>query len=219
MALKRMFSKTITNSDAFLDMGLSTQALYFHLNMNADDDGFVGNAKRIMRMIGANDDELKVLLAKSFLISFEGGVCVIKHWLIHNTLKNDRIKETNYTDLKAKLSLKNNKSYTLDPKCVQDVSIDKTRLDKISLDKTSNNGQVDPDFFLFWQAYPNRKKKKEAIRIWSKLKPDITKCLQALSWQKDTEQWRKGIIPHPTTWLNNAQWEDEPIKKIYRSLG
>lgn len=83
-----------------------------------------------------------------------------------------------------------------------------------------NHGQIDHDFDIFWKAYPNPKKKKEAIRLWNKYKPDLEKCLKAIEWQKDTEQWRvKGMIPLPTTWLNNAQWEDEPIKKIYRELG
>ena len=97
MAGRRMFAKTIIDSDIFLDMPLSTQALYFHLSMRADDDGFINNSKKIQRMIGCGDDDLKLLIAKKFLIPFESGVVVIKHWRIHNYIQNDRYTETNYT--------------------------------------------------------------------------------------------------------------------------
>lgn len=90
-----MFSPDIVDSDAFLDMPTSSQLLYFHLGMRADDDGFV-NPKKIMRMVGANGDDLKVLLTKRFLLPFESGVVVIKHWLIHNLIRKDRYKETMY---------------------------------------------------------------------------------------------------------------------------
>ena len=108
-----MFAKTIIDSDAFLDMPLSTQALYFHLSMRADDDGFINNPKKIQRMVGCGDDDLKLLVAKNFIIPFESGVVVIKHWKIHNFIRNDRYKETVYQEEKAMLSLKENKSYTL----------------------------------------------------------------------------------------------------------
>ena len=112
MAERRMFAKTIIDSDAFLDMPLSTQALYFHLSMRADDDGFINNAKKIQRMIGASDDDLKVLLMKRFLLPFESGVVVIKHWKIHNYIRNDRYKPTIYTDERAALDVKENGAYT-----------------------------------------------------------------------------------------------------------
>ena len=113
MAERRMFAKTIIDSDAFLDMPLSTQALYFHLSMRADDDGFINNPKKIQRMIGASDDDLKLLIAKSFVIIFESGVVVIKHWKIHNYIRNDRYKETVYTEEKSLLTVKDNSAYTL----------------------------------------------------------------------------------------------------------
>lgn len=112
MAERRMFAKTIIDSDAFLDMPLTTQALYFHLSMRADDEGFINNPKKIMRMIGASDDELRLLVAKSFIIPFESGVCVIKHWKIHNYLRNDRFKPTVYSEEKAQLVVKDNKAYS-----------------------------------------------------------------------------------------------------------
>lgn len=160
MADKRMFSITIIDSDAFLDMPLSTQALYFHLSMRADDDGFVNNPKKIQRIIGCGDDDLKLLMAKKFLIPFESGIVVIKHWKIHNYIRNDRYKETNYIEEKSMLGIEKNKSYTLlansdtctplsglDNKMValgiptvgkMDTQnrLDKNRLDKSSIDKT-----------------------------------------------------------------------------------
>lgn len=114
MANKRMFTMSVVDSDAFLDMPLSTQALYFHLNMRADDDGFIGNPKRVQRIVGASDDDLKLLLMKRFLLAFEDGVMVIKHWRMHNTIRHDRYTPTPYQDELSKLVLKENKSYTID---------------------------------------------------------------------------------------------------------
>jgi hypothetical protein len=112
MAEKRMFTQKIIDSDAFLDMPLSAQALYFHLNMRADDDGFVNNPKRIQRTIGAADDDLKLLCAKRFVIGFESGVIVIKHWRMHNTLRKDRYNPTQYQEELALLDVKDNNAYT-----------------------------------------------------------------------------------------------------------
>ncbi len=112
MAQKRMFSKQIIDSDAFLDMPASSQLLYFHLVMRADDEGFVGNPKKIMREVGITGDDFKILVAKRFLIVFESGVVVIKHWLIHNTIRMDRFNKTSYQDEKNLLEIKQNKAYT-----------------------------------------------------------------------------------------------------------
>lgn len=112
MAEKRMFTQKIIDSDAFLDMPLSTQALYFHLNMRADDDGFINNPKRIQRTIGASDDDLKLLIAKRFVICFENWVIVIKHWRMHNTLRKDRYNPTQYQEQFAMLDVKDNNAYT-----------------------------------------------------------------------------------------------------------
>ena len=116
MAQKRMFDKTITNNDNFLEMPDSTQNLYFHLSMEADDDGFVDNWKSIMRMTGKKEDDLKLLIAKSYIIPFDSGVIVIKHWRINNYLRSDRYNETKYIDEKNQLSIKQNGEYTLEEK-------------------------------------------------------------------------------------------------------
>ena len=112
MAERRMFAKTIIDSDAFLDMPLSAQALYFHLSMRADDDGFVNNPKKIQRMVGASDDDCKLLILKRFILTFESGVIVIKHWKIHNYIQKDRYKETVYLKEKSELTIDENNSYT-----------------------------------------------------------------------------------------------------------
>lgn len=147
MADRRMFSKTIIDSDAFLDMPLSSQSLYFHLSMRADDDGFINNPKKIQRMIGCSDDDLKILVAKKFIIPFESGIVVIKHWKIHNYIRNDRYKETVYQEEKSMLSLKENNAYTQsknlgipsdNQKAYQmetQVRLGKVRLGKVSIDK------------------------------------------------------------------------------------
>jgi len=114
MAERRMFSKDITESDFFLDMPLSTQALYFHLCMYADDDGFLGGYRKIMRMCGASQNEYDLLKIKNFLIEFDDGVVVVKHWLMHNYLRKDRYRPTSYLREREMLFIKENKAYTLD---------------------------------------------------------------------------------------------------------
>lgn len=118
MAERRMFAKTIIDSDTFIDMPLSSQALYFHLSMRADDDGFINNPKKIMRMIGASEDDYKLLCVKRFIIPFDSGIVVIKHWRMHNYIQKDRYKPTVYIEEKASLELKENGAYT---ECIQDV--------------------------------------------------------------------------------------------------
>lgn len=112
MAERRMFTQKIIDSDAFLDMPLSTQSLYFHLNMRADDDGFVNNPKKIQRMIGASEDDLKLLIAKRFILAFDNGVIVIKHWRMHNLLRKDRYNPTQYAEQMNRLEIKDNGAYT-----------------------------------------------------------------------------------------------------------
>lgn len=116
MADKRMFSKSIVLSDAFLDMPATSRCLYFTLNMVADDDGFVDAPKAIMRQCGAQEDDLKILFAKSFVIPFDSGIIVIKHWRINNYLRNDRYKETKYLAEKSELTITENGSYTKEAK-------------------------------------------------------------------------------------------------------
>lgn len=115
MAERRMFSQKIVESDAFTDMPLSAQALYFHLNMNADDDGFVNSPKKVARSVGASEKDLKTLIEKRFLIAFPSRVVVIKHWLMHNYIRPDRYKKTEYQEEFSQLYIKPNKAYTENP--------------------------------------------------------------------------------------------------------
>lgn len=113
MANKRMYSKDITDSDPFIEMSSATQALYFHLNQGADDDGFNNQVQMAMWKAHASIDDLKVLMAKNYIIRFENGVIVIKHWRLHNTLRKDRYTPTNYQEELSQLGIKENGSYTL----------------------------------------------------------------------------------------------------------
>lgn len=130
MAERRMFANSVIDSDAFLDMPLSAQALYFHLGMKADDDGFVGGPKKIQRMVAASEDDLRLLILKGFVIPFETGVCVITHWKLHNYIQKDRYRPTIYNVERDQLELAANKMYELcaqgvsklDTGCSQDVS-------------------------------------------------------------------------------------------------
>ena len=115
MAERRMFHKSVVESDAFLDMPTSAQALYFHIGMNADDDGFINGPRRIARLIGASIEDLQVLIDNRFLLSFANGVAVVKHWRIANSLKNDRAKMPQYPELAAEIYIKDNRSYTDHP--------------------------------------------------------------------------------------------------------
>jgi len=112
---RRMFSDEVTETDAFLDMPIGSQLLYFRLGMNADDDGFIASPKMVMRMIGATDDELKILFAKKFLLSFQNGICVIKHWRINNYIRKQLYNETKYSKERSQLFIRPNGSYTFNP--------------------------------------------------------------------------------------------------------
>ena len=151
MADRRMFAKTITDSDAFSEMPLSTQALYFHMGMQADDDGFINAPKRIQKSIGASDEDLELLKEKNFIIPFDSGIVVLKHWKINNYIRGDRKKDTAYPDEMSKLTTKENGAYTvLVGTCqandgqvtgnrLSSDSIGKDRIGKDSIDKSSSS--------------------------------------------------------------------------------
>ena len=146
MAERRMFAKTIVLSDAFLDMPLSARCLYFTLGMLADDDGFVNSPKSIMRQAGASTDDLNLLMAKRFILAFDSGVIVIKHWRIHNYIQKDRYKESKYMEEKATLMIDQNGAYT---ECIQDVSTLDTQVrlgkDRLESGKDSVGKDIEED--------------------------------------------------------------------------
>ncbi len=148
MAEKRMFTKKIVDSDDFLDLPLSAQALYFHLNMEADDDGFINNPRKIQRGCGASENDLNVLLEKRFILGFDNGTVVVKHWRMNNTLRKDRYKPTQYIEQLATLEIKEDGSYTEKDQLATkrqpngnhlatQYSIDKNSIDKVSIGKES----------------------------------------------------------------------------------
>ena len=184
MAERRMFAKTIIDSDVFLDMPHSTQLLYFHLSMRSDDDGFINNPKNIMRMIGCKDDDLKLLLAKKFLIYFDSGVVVIKHWKIHNYIQKDRYRETKYKEEKDMLELDENNAYTMkneqNPTCIQNVyMLDTQDRDRIEIElgninkKKKKENQTELDKVLDEKV--TDEDLKSALRDFIKMRKTIKK--------------------------------------------
>lgn len=250
MADKRMFSKTIIESDLFLNMTPKTQMLYIHLSMHADDDGFVGNPQSVLRMIGASKSDLKILEKLNFVITFSSGVLVVTHWKQNNTIRSDRYQETKYLEEKSKIRENPSKEYILmDTNGCQLVShtVPKPdtqyRLDKNSIGYTPLTPQGEAEqseslkvekakgtakavnhsktsvqirFQSFWEAYPKKKAKGDALKAFNKLNPDdslMEKMLSALEWQKKSFDWTKDggqYIPLPASWIRGMRWEDEP---------
>lgn len=141
MAERRMFAKTIIDSDAFLDMPMSARLLYYDLAMRADDDGFINSPKKIMRFVGASIDDLNILAIRKFIIPFDNGVVVIKHWRIHNYIRKDRYSETTYSEEKSLLEVDENRAYRL-------ISDEKNSEKMPTVNQRSTNGQPTVDHWL-----------------------------------------------------------------------
>ena len=193
MAQKRMFSLSVVDTDQFLDMPISSRLLYYELGMRADDDGFVDNFKKILLFTGLKEDDLKVLIAKQYVLPFDSGVIVIRHWRMNNYLRNDRYKSTQYQEELKKLSVDDNLVYQMDTTGIPGGihSIDKNRLDKNSIDNNKafkkptleevkeyclerKNG-INPQHFIDfyeskgWMVGKNKMKDwKACIRTWEK---------------------------------------------------
>ena len=216
MAEKRMFAKSIVLTDAFLDMPMSARCLYFTLGMLADDDGFVGSPKSIMRQCGASQDDLGMLLAKRFVLGFESGVIVI------NYLQNDRHKPTTYQEELAQLMIDQKGSYTersrqlpeaciqdasnLDTECIQPVYTDKNSIDKNRLDKISKERRFSPPTIEEVKAYCEERKNGVdpqafvdfyTAKGW-KVGKDPMKDWQAAvrTWERREPDKKKGAISH-----------------------
>lgn len=226
MAERRMFAKFIVDSDAFIDMPMSARLLYYDLGMRADDDGFVNSPKKIMRMIGATNDDMNILLMRKFVIAFESGVVVIKHWRIHNYIQSDRYHPTKYVEEKAKLSLKDNGAYTLDTKCIQHVSdldtevrLDKVRQGKVSLDNgkhptleevkaycSERGNKVDPERWFDYYTSNGWKVGKNPMKDWK---------AAVRTWERDSSQTRP-TRPKSQTFFNydeKQQYDPEECEK------
>jgi hypothetical protein len=223
-----MFSKKIIDTDAFLDMPSTARLLYYDLAMRADDEGFIGSPKGVMRTTGASIDDINILIMRKFVIPFDSGVVVIRHWKIHNYIQNDRFKPTVYADEKAQLSKGSDNVYRLDTNCIQNVSTLDTqvRLGKDSKGKDSIgevNTLAHPEvsgvveetpFDIFWKAYPRKTGKGDARKKFAKAltKTSFENIMAALGKVKASAQWKKDdgqFVPYPATWLNQERWDDE----------
>lgn len=229
MAERRMFAKTIIDSDAFLDMPVTARLLYYDLGMRADDDGFVNSPKKIMRTIGSSQDDMNILFAKKFVIPFSDGVVVIKHWKINNYIQSDRYHETKYTEHKEMLTIEPNGAYSLDSSdmytpCIQDgynmdtqIRLGKNRLDKNSIDTNiaqnpAEESPIEKMFSSFWESYGNKKGKKAAKKAFSKINPSeelFKSIMDGVEKYHKSRKWRDGYRKEPATWLNGECWNDE----------
>jgi len=185
MAERRMFAKSIVLSDAFLDMPLSARCLYFTLGMMADDDGFVGNPKSIMRTCGASQDDMSILLQKRYVLGFDTGIIVIKHWRMNNYLRNDRYHCTTYLEEKDTLEIDGKGAYTekAEFKPIADVGIPvgipetEKRYTEVRLGKDSIDNKYNVCFEEFWSHYPRKKEKAKAYKCYqTRLKDGYTEA-------------------------------------------
>lgn len=213
MAEKRMFTQKIIDSDAFLDMPLSAQALYFHLNMRADDDGFVNNPRKIARYINASDDDLKILLMKRFVIGFESGVIVIKHWRMHNTIKSDRYHGTQYQEELAMLMMKDNKSYTEVKPAAPALPVHEPVVFEVPAEKPAakqKRSSYSVPFEKFWSAYPRKIDKGNAYKKYQARLHDGYSDEQLITAARNYAaecsklRTQKEYIKHPKTFLSDA---------------
>ena len=214
MAQRRMFNKAITNNDNFLEMPSSSQNLYVHLSMNADDDGFIDNWKSIMRMTRNNDDDMKILIAKQYVIPFESGVIAIKHWKLNNYVQKDRYTPTIYQQEIQQLHMDEHNGYILDTSCIH--SIDKLSLEENRLEiVNSPDSEYEKEFEQLWELYPNKKSKKKALGYYINARKKGTTYEEIESGLYNYLDYIKNdkvevqFIKHGSTWFNQECWNDE----------
>ena len=235
MAEKRMFTKKIVvDKDEFLDMPATARLLYYDLAMRADDDGFVGSPRAIMRTTGATNDDMNILLMRKFVLAFESGVIVIRHWRLHNYIQKDRYKPTDYVNEMAQLTTDEKGVYSLDTECIQSVSnpcpqIRDRYRDRLDTGKSKDNNTLtlkgssvcaqgsavlESYFDTFWREYPKKKSKGTALKAFNKAlkRTDFDTIMEALRMLKGSNEWTKDggqYVPYPATWLNADGWNDE----------
>lgn len=233
MAQKRMFDNAIINTDKFMDMPLSSKALYFLLGMEADDYGFV-SPRRVMKLHNATEDDLKILIAKQYVIYFKtSGVVVITDWKKNNWLDKRRVKQTEFTEELKMLETFENKYILKGAKPVLSeclASIEENSIEESSIEeyiepkKNEVLTKVDVMFNDFWNEYPNKKAKQVAYKSFMKLKPDeklFNELMDKLQMFKKTKDWQKEegkYIPYPSTWINQKRWEDELTEKDFKKV-
>lgn len=210
MAQKRMFDKGIIETDAFMDMPMPTKALYFLLGMEADDEGFV-SPKRVMRIYGGNDDDIKVLITKNFVIQFDSGVVVITDWKENNYLDKNRIKETKYQAEKKLLSLSTNNKYMRLNRCLTGVQPEESSIEEYRIEEDTMSADADLSFEEFWKNYPKKELKKKSLEIWKRKKfgTQLQVILDFIKKAKETDRWQKGYVKQPPAFLNGECWNDD----------
>lgn len=224
MGDRRMLTRKVTDDDHFMALSASAQALYLHLSMSADDDGFCNQVSLCMFKAHASVSDLEALLSLRYIYQFESGVIVIKHWRMANALRKDRYTPTVWQKEFAMLNVKENGAYTMGadgcqmvakrlPDGCPNISKDKLSKDKLSKDNNTHQ-QVGVDFETFWNAYPKKKSKGTARKAFAKAiqKTDFGTIMNALYKMRDTKEWTKDdgqYVPYPATWLNGEGWDDE----------
>lgn len=201
MARKRMFSLLVVDTDEFLDMPSSTQSLYYHLGMRADDDGFVSSPRKIVKLVNCSDDDLKLLIAKGFIIPFDSGIIAIKHWKLNNDLKKDRYTPTIYLNEKSTLRVNKNRVYSivgnnLETKWIQNgdkldtqYSKDKNSIDKYSIDKKSKE-------YIEQKQEENQEQIQEQKQVKKEKKPKEThnSIIENYTINEDLREALKGFV-------------------------
>lgn len=195
-----MFAKTIIDSDAFLEMPLTSQLLYFHLSMRADDEGFINKPKSIMRLVGCKDDDILALINKGFLIPFESGVVVIKHWKMHNYIRGDRLQSTEYIEERSQLYIKDNNAYTLTPQSVRqltDSCLTNDSVGKDSIDK--GNKKASPKKVFEHDSKPYKCAEYLAEKIKSRVPNKVVTEDTLQSWALDIDLLNR---------IDKQEWKD-----------
>lgn len=233
MAERRMFSRTLITSDAFMDMPLTTQALYFHLGIEADDEGFLESPKRIQRSIRASDDDFRLLITKRFIISFDSGIIVIRHWRQSNYIQKDRWRETRCTAEKRQLFLLPDDTYSAEPmpgavklpigKYFNPKTVDRSVEAAPALPEEQpkqlalNEPPESSSFAEFWEQYPRKHGRDKAQKEWDRLHPDEKlqrEIYRALTNAKACEKWLEQngrFIPSAANWLRDEGWKNHYV--------
>lgn len=219
MAEKRMFAKTIIDSDAFLEMPMSARLLYYDLGMRADDDGFVNSPKKIMKIVGATADDMNILIMRKFIIPFDNGIVVIKHWRINNYLRKDRYVSTKYKDQMEMLSVDKEGKYHLKndnvgtPSGIPAAYPEKNREEKNSINNiygdsaNAKSAEIDDFFSKIWQLYPKKLGKgqvsdKQKRKLLSIGYDEIARCVDR--YKIEIEGKDKQYVMYGSTFFNSG---------------
>ena len=206
MANRRMFSLDVVDTDKFLDMPATSQNLYFHLGMRADDDGFVSNPKKITKLVNCGNDDLNVLISRGFVLVMEDGIVVIRHWRQNNYIQADRYKKTIYQQQMAALTV-NNGVYDMDTECIQTVSNLEAQV-SIGKSKESINNKYSRNFEEFWSVYPRKSEKAKAYKAYcSRLKDgfsekELLKAVEAYATECQRDRREQRYIKLGATFLS-----------------